>query len=127
MASARRRPRSGLPARQRGQATVELALALPFVMAALLLVVQVGIVVRAQLLVVHAAREAARAAAVGDDPPAVVGLARAGTTVELSATGTAPGSRVTAVVSHRLQTDVPLVGALVPDVLLRGEATMRVE
>src|SRR5687767_8032990 len=45
----------------RGQATVELAVSLPFVVAALLLVLQVGLVVRAQVLVVHAAREAARA------------------------------------------------------------------
>jgi hypothetical protein len=30
-------------------------------------------------------------------------------------------------VTHRLRTDAPLIGPLVPDLDLRGEATMRVE
>ena len=46
----------------RGQATVEFALALPFVVMLLLGVVQVVVVVRDQLAVGLAAREAARAA-----------------------------------------------------------------
>ena len=107
----------------RGQATVELALALPFVAAALLLVVQVGLVVRAQVLVVHAAREAARAAAVGDEQPAPDGLDPDRTTVVVEPAG----SRVGATVTYRVRTDVPLVGGLVPDVEVRGAATMRVE
>ena len=45
------------------QATVELALVLPVVATLLLAVVQVGLVVRDQIRVTHAAREAARAAA----------------------------------------------------------------
>ena len=49
-----------------GQSTVEFALVLPLVVVVLLLVVQVGLVVRDQVLVVHAAREAVRAASVGD-------------------------------------------------------------
>ena len=109
--------------RARGQATVELAVSLPFVVAALLLVLQVGLVVRAQVLVVHAAREAARAAAVGERPPPPDGLDPART--ELEVVGAGP--RVAAHVTYRLQTDVPLVGPLLPDVELRGEATMRVE
>ena len=47
----------------RGQAVVELALAVPLVCVLALGVAQVGLVVRDQLLVHHAAREAARAAA----------------------------------------------------------------
>ena len=43
-----------------GQAAVELALVLPMVCTLLLAVVQVALVVHAQLLVVHAAREGAR-------------------------------------------------------------------
>lgn len=113
-------------ARNRGQATVELALALPFVAAALLLVVQVGLVVRAQVLVVHAAREAARAAVVGDEPPPLDGLDPARARIELGGGGRT-GTRTTATVTYRYRTDVPLVGALVPDVELRGAATMRVE
>jgi hypothetical protein len=54
-----------------GQAAVEVALVLPLVATLLLLVVQTALIVRDQVLVVHAAREAARAAAVeaGDDAP----------------------------------------------------------
>ena len=48
-----------------GQAAVELVLVLPVVLLALLMVVQLGVLVRSQVLVVHAAREGARAAAIG--------------------------------------------------------------
>ena len=58
------------PRGDRGQAMVETALVLPLVVLFLLAVVQVGLVVRAQVLVTHAAREAARAAAVDPDPAA---------------------------------------------------------
>ncbi len=51
-------------ARQSGQATVEFALVLPVVLIALLSVVQVGVVVYAQLDVTHDAREVARRLAV---------------------------------------------------------------
>lgn len=102
---------------------MELALALPFVAAALLLVVQIGLVARAQVLVVHAAREAARAAAVGAEPPIADGLDPALTAVSLAPAG----ERVRATVTYRVRTDVPIVGALVPDLELRGAATMRVE
>lgn len=108
---------------ERGQASVELALALPFVLAALLLVVQVGLVVRAQVLVVHAAREAARAAAVGEPPPPPDGLDPTRTEVRVVESG----GRARATVTYRARTDIPLVGPLVPDLELRGAATMRVE
>ena len=111
---------------ERGQATVELAVTLPFVVVALLLVLQVGLVVRAQVLVVHAAREAARAAAVGEAPPPPDGLDPGRTTVAVTVGGD-PGGRVTAVVTCRVGTDVPLVGAVLPELELRGAATMRVE
>ena len=113
--------RRGRP--DRGQASVELALALPFVVGALLLVVQVGLVVRAQVLVTHAAREAARAAAVGERAPPPDGLDPGRTTVAVAEAG----DHVRATVTYRTRTDIPLVGVVVPDVVLRGGATMRVE
>ena len=61
-----------------GQAAVELALVLPLVVALLLAVVQVGLIVRDQVLVVHAAREAAREAAVDPDPAAALRAAASG-------------------------------------------------
>ena len=107
--------------RCRGQATVELALTLPFVATLLLAVVQVLLVAHAQLLVEHDAREAARAAAVGADP-------RAGhpgqPAVEVR---TLDGGLVEATVRRRFATDVPIVGALTPDLDLVGRATFRRE
>ena len=119
--------------RERGQAAVELALVLPLVVLLLLALVQLGLVVRDQILVVHAAREAARAAAVEAAPDAASSAAADGSGLPASrlhvdVTGRAgPGSRVAVAVSYRAPTDVPLVGAALGDVTLRGRATMRVE
>jgi Flp pilus assembly protein TadG len=49
-----------------GQAAVEFALVLPLLAALLLVLVQVGLLVRDQVLVIHAAREAVRQVAVQD-------------------------------------------------------------
>jgi len=116
-----------------GQATVELALALPVVAVLLLALVQVGLVVRAHVLVGHAVREAARAAAVDPDPDAPAGAAVAAggldpDRIEVDASGRAgPGSRVTVVVTYRVPTDVALIGRFVADLELTAQATMRVE
>lgn len=106
----------------RGQATVELALTLPFVTALLLVVVQVLVVAHGQLLVEHDAREAARAAAVGTEAHADGPADRS--TVEIRAID---GGLVEATVRRRFATDVPIVGPLVPDLDLVGRATFRQE
>lgn len=114
---------------QQGQAAVELALALPLVALLLLAVVQVGLVVRDQVLTVHAAREAARAAAVDPDRDRARGAA-------LSGSGLTPGrlslqlrrgTTADVVITYRSATDLPFVGPLLPDVSLRAKAAMRVE
>ena len=116
-----------------GQAAVELALVLPLVVALLLAVVQVGLIVRDQVLIVHAAREAAREAAVDPDPAAARRVAVDGTglrasRVRVTVTGRgAPGSRVRVEVRYRAATDVPLVGAALGEVTVTGAVTMRVE
>lgn len=126
----RRTPPWPTTRRARGQATVELVLALPFVAIALLLVVQVLLVAQAQLAVEHAAREAARIAAVDPDPAAATAAAlrgalpAAGTTVTVDRSD---AGQVRAVVEHRLVTDLPIVGGFLPDLDLRGEATFRAE
>ncbi len=119
--------------RDEGQAAVELALVLPLVAVVLLAVVQVGLIVRDQVLVVHAAREAAREAAVEPAPDASRRAALAGSgleasrlSVDVSGRGAA-GSRVRVAVRYRTPTRVPLVGAMVGDVDLEAAATMRVE
>jgi Flp pilus assembly protein TadG len=119
--------------RERGQATVELALLLPLVGLLLLALVQVAVVARDQVLVVHAAREAARAAAVDPDVDAARQAAeQAGPlaadrlTVEVAGRGEA-GSRVRVVVSYIVPLRLPLLGAALGDVTLSSSATMRVE
>lgn len=112
---------------------VALLLLLPFVAVLLLGVVQVGLVVRDQVLVVHAAREAARAAAVDpaegaarDAAEAATALAAARLVVAVSGRGDA-GSRVSVTVTYASPTVVPLVGRLLGDVTVTARATMRVE
>jgi hypothetical protein len=126
-----RRPRRG----DRAQASVELALLLPVVLVLVLSVLQVGILARDVVLVTHAAREGARAAATDPDP----GVARAAvlaasgldpTRVSVTTTvtsGRTGAPRVRVEVAYRAPTAVPLVGALVADRTIRTAATMRVE
>ncbi len=129
------RPQAGAPRRgdERGQAAAELALVLPLVALLALLLLQVALVVRDQVLVVHAAREGAREAAVDADPDAARRGALAGAPLDAgrlqaSASGRAdPGSRVRVEVRYTSVTDVPLLGPLVGDVALSASATMRVE
>ena len=116
-----------------GQAAVELALALPLVLLLLLALVQLGFLVRDQVLVVHAAREGVRQAAVD---PSLDAARRAafgssgldGKRMQVSMTGReGPGSHVQVSVTYRAPTDVPLVGAVIGDVDMHASATMRVE
>lgn len=118
---------------QRGQATIELALVLPVIVLFALIVLQVGLVATDQLLVQHAAREGARAAAVDptlDAASTAVSTANrlqsARTSTRLAG-GTDRGDRVTVTVIYQAPTDVPLVGRLIDDVTLTGQVTMRVE
>jgi hypothetical protein len=99
------------------------------VVLALLAVVQVGLVVRDQLGVVHAAREAARAASVDPDPGRAVRAAHRtmpGADVDV---GDRPkvGGEVRVTVRYRSVTDLPLVGLLFPDPELHATTAMRVE
>lgn len=124
--SPRRRPDSG-------QAVVELALTIPLLVLLLLAIVQVGLVVRDQILVVHASREAARAAAVDPDSGAPRRAAERSSELssdrirlEISDRG-APGSTLRVTIRYSSPTEVPLIGALLPDVQLRAVTAIRVE
>jgi len=116
-----------------GQSAVEFALVLPFAVLVLLAVIQVGAVVHDQVMVTHAAREAVRVAAVSPDAAAVRrAAATAGdldpARVEVTISDRAqPGSLVRVYVACSCATELPIVGALVPDVPLSAEATMQVE
>jgi len=115
--------------RDRGQATVEFALVLPFACLLLTGFIQVAVVVRDQLAVQAAAREAARAAAVAADAAAAAQSAASGsivlTPLEVSLRET--GRIVTATVRYVNHTDVPLIGPFIPDVTLSADASMTVE
>jgi hypothetical protein len=118
-----------------GQAAVELALVLPLVAMLGLGLIQVGLVVRDQVLVTHAAREAARAAAVDPDPAApraaalgATGLRPSRMAVEIKAQGLPrTGQLITVRVRYRSPTEVPLIGSLVRDATLSATASMRFE
>lgn len=112
--------------REQGQATVEFALVLPLMMMAALAVIQVGLVVRDDVAVVHAAREAARAASVDADPGLAARRALAGAEVHVGHRP-AVGEPITVVVTYTSKTNLPLVGPLFPDPELQATAVMRVE
>lgn len=114
---------------ERGQATVELALVLPVVALAAVLVLQVGLVSRDRVVTVHAARAAARAVSVRPD----VGAAQAELDAIDDGRFTAsvggdlrPGGLATVTVTTRLTT-VPLLGRLLPGVELSERLVVRVE
>jgi TadE-like protein len=113
----------------RGQATVELALVLPLVFGLLVLVFQIALVARDEILVVHAARDAAREATVTRDPARVAAAARRdlpGASVRIIRRG-GTGEPVQVAITFVSRTDLPLIGALLPDVSLHGDSVMRVE
>jgi TadE-like protein len=130
--NARLRARSGHRSDRRtdhGQATVELALVLPLVFALLALLFQIALVARDEILVTHAARDAAREATVTADP------ARVGVAAEQNLPGAKArvvrrgrvGEPVEVVISYVAHTNLPLVGVFLPDITLHGRSVMRVE
>jgi hypothetical protein len=110
----------------RGQATVELAMALPVVVIFVLGVFQVALVARDQLALELAAREAARAASVSADP-AGAAIAAADRVVGLDPINvgvTVAGDVVRVRVSYVNPTDVAIIGAAIGDVPLEATAAM---
>jgi hypothetical protein len=102
---------------------------LPFVVLLLLLVVQVGLVVREHVRVAHASRAAVRVAARDTDDGAVRAVVDhlvAGARVDV-ARARAIGDPVTVRVTLDLATDLPIIGVLVPDVQIEESTTMHAE
>ena len=115
--------------RDRGQAAVELALCLPLLFVFLLGIVQLVVIVRDQLAVQLAAREAARAAVVAaSSAGSAEGAAERAVTLRHLTVGiNSSGDTITVTVSHVTPTDVPLIGALLPDITVTAAATMALE
>ena len=121
------------PSRQRGQATVELSLILPVLALLALLVGQVGVVATDAVLVHHAAREAARAAAVEPEIGVATAAARGAAglvpermTVSMSG-GRSAGDSLHVTVQYSAPTQVPMVGRLIGAIDLSSTVTIRVE
>jgi len=94
----------------------------------LLGVVQLAVVVRDQLAVQLAAREAARAAAVSADGGAGIAAGQRAITLRpLDVRVERSGSSVSVTASFVDHTDVPVIGALLPDVRVSSTATMQWE
>lgn len=118
---------------ERGQATVELVLALPI--AALLLagLFEVGMLAIDQARLVHAAREAARVAVVDPDPAAAraaveeAGIEDADVSVRPAPAYRVQGQTLTVTLSFRPTATVPVVGELFKSAVLMADATMRIE
>lgn len=96
-----------------------------------LLVLQLALVGRDQLLVSHATREAARATAVDVRADAArtaaVGSSGALDPSRVEVDLDRRGDHVEVTVRYRARTDLPLVGALVPDPVLHSRVTMLIE
>jgi TadE-like protein len=114
-----------------GQATVEVALAVPLLVVVMLFGVQIALVIRDQIATIAAAREAARAVVVADGKPGVADGAVARTVAlnpsRRSVIVSINGGLVTATVTYRSPTDLPLVGIFIPDITVHGSATMALE
>jgi len=112
-----------------GQTTAELAVVFPVVVLLALTLVQAALVLRDDLVLTDAAREAARAASLDPDPARAQRAASAvlpGSTVR-SDPRPGVGELVAVHVTYRSATTLPLVGPLLPDPLLEARAVMRVE
>lgn len=110
--------------REQGQSTVELALVLPVVAVIALALVDVGLLLRDSVLCVHAAREGARAQAVGEDP---VAAARARSGLGSALTVTVDPTAGTVSVELPLAGRLSILGHLAGGAVLREHASMRIE
>jgi hypothetical protein len=124
--------------RDRGQATIEAALTLPVILIALLLIVEVGLVVRDALALVQAAREGARAAAITtDDDDVLIAVRRSAAPldadrIEIVISPPEPdrerGEPVTVRLNYEERLRLPIVSRVASlELPLRSSATMRLE
>lgn len=118
------------PRGERGQSTVEAALLAPLLVGLALLVVQVALLARDRVLVVHAAREAVRVAVVGAHPDAVRQAAARTPGLDparLHVDTRREGRLVTAIVSYRPALNVPFPGRKFSEIRVKEQVTGHVE
>ena len=123
---------SGSPRVAGGQASVELVLVLPLVALLLLALLQAGLLLRDQLLVVQAAREGAREAAVSPWRERIEAAVRRATPgldggLEIRVERGLRAGDLTTVAVSASPAHVPMVGRMLGGHRLEASATMRVE
>lgn len=113
----------------RGQATVEVALLIPFLALFLLLIVQVALIAREHVLVAQAARSAARELSVNSNHENAIAVAQRsapGARIDISRPST-PGQYLSVTVHETVKSSLPLIGIVFPDVTVSSHVIMRVE
>ncbi len=113
----------------RGSATVELALVLPLLLLLLFGVIDFGRMLHTQITLTEAAREGARAAALGFDPGARVARAAGGVTLASASVTACPDDDLSAdasvTVSHAFRPVTPL-GSLLGFFGAEGDGTVTI-
>lgn len=114
---------------ENGQATVELAVVLPFIVLLAAALIQCGLVVANQLAVWTAARNAARAAAISSDPQlsAQKSASDATSLRPLQVILTTIDDVIFAHVVYVDRTDLPFIGLLFPNITLEATVAMQRE
>jgi len=118
------------PRRETGQATVEFALTLPFMIIFSLCVVQIGSVANDQLALNHAARVAAREISLADvddslaQQVAIESIRREIDLEDLEVITQLSPKMVTVALKFRRRVEVPLIGVVAPAIELNATATM---
>ncbi len=116
-----------------GQSTVELALCLPVVALVLTAVIEIVLLGGDQVRLWHAAREAARVAAVDGDEAHIEDAATRSGPDDISiavaprGAGRRQGEPVRVSLRHNPGARVPLIGLLFENLTLTADATMRIE
>ena len=116
-----------------GQATLEFALLLPALMLIVMFSVQVFLLTRDQMMLLHAARVASRAVAISNDPSLAQSVVVGSTQLDphhltVSVLGDAqPGEEVTLRLEYRSQVAFALFRLMVEEVVIEEELVMRAE
>ena len=114
---------------QSGQATVEVALLIPLLAVFLMLIIQVGIVIRQQVLVTNASRAGAREASVNQDTSEAINRVKFSVPdakVKINRPSKA-GEYLTVNVTDTVESPLPIIGVLIPEITVKANTSMRVE
>ena len=112
-----------------GQSTVEFALIIPVIAIFLMLILQVGVVVKQKILVTNSSREAARILSVENDFGKATMKAKE-TVNDAKVIISRPanqGEYLTVTIKDVVKSKIPILGVIFPDISVTSKTTMRVE